>query len=316
MRTISIQVFCDEITEQTLPFAHDETRKWSYIGALIVPSDRKAELIRQLNTGRCLLHNDWSACTLGCPYHERNGTEVHYQQIREADVYHIAKRWVEFFLCDKVLTYYYILGINLSRLNLRFFGESKGHERAAEIYNRFFRTVLSKSIKSYFSKYDKIIIDQIYHDTSDLQDHERFPWHAIKFLNESSDKLSFGCTSIQFIDSDHDKSGVAESQLIQYIDLLLGLTMNCFHASSRSKKAVELTMAILPIVERLSTKPGNVNSSYRFVNRLAVDFFPKHKIGSDDNMSNQALRLDSFYKDRQLRIREVKQPELFDMGAM
>ncbi len=70
-------------------------------------------------------------------------------------------------------------------------------------------------------------------------------------------------------------------------------------------------MSVLPIVDRLLTSPGNVNSSYSYVNRLSVDFFPQHRISTEGGIIDEALRLDAFYKNRTLRIRDVDQLDLF-----
>jgi hypothetical protein len=311
MRSISLEIFCDEVKEITVSGAHEDSRKWSYIGALVVPTDKKQALLNQLLDRRCSSRNDWTHCDKACTHHSKNDKEVHYQALREADVYHIAKRWLEFFLEDRELTSFYLLGINLSRLNFDFFGDSKGSARAANIYNRFFRTVLSKPTKAFHSRYDTINIQKVFHDSSDLETHEKFPWHSIEVLDKTSTKLSFSSAEIHFIDSDHRKSGVVESHLIQYIDLLLGLAVNCFHANGRHEKTVDLTKRIAPIIRRLVEAPGNVNSSYSYVNRLAIDFFPKNSISTEENAINEALRLDAFYKKRALRIEELGQQELF-----
>ena len=62
----------------------------------------------------------------------------------------------------------------------------------------------------------------------------------------------------------------------------------------------------------LADASGYINNSYKYVNRLCIEFFPKHSIGTKDDLVTQALRLDSFYKNRILRIHQTKQPKLFD----
>jgi hypothetical protein len=241
----------------------------------------------------------------------KNDKEVHYHELRQADIYHIACRWLGFFLSDKRLTYLYILGINLSRLNFDFFGSAAGAERYYRIYNRFFRTALQKSVKSYFSSAHKIVIDRIFHDSGDIQGYESFPWHSIYKLGTMDPKLLFQCNNIDFIESDHRISRINESHLIQYLDLLLGLVYNCFHATGKNARAKELTLRVCELVERLVKAPGNIHSSYEYVNRLSIDFFPKHSISTEDNLINTCLRSDSFYKKRVLAIRDLEQPELF-----
>ncbi len=275
----------------------------------------KSELIENLLDRRCgnPVPRKWGKCLPLCEFHEKNDKEVHYQELGRADIFHIASRWLDFFLADRSLTYFYILGINFSRLNFDFFGEVKGAERYYRIYNRFFRMALQKSVKSYFSSYNNIMIDKIFHDKGDIAEYEIFPWHTIYRLGVEDDKLRFRCCELEFIDSNHHISEVLDSHLIQYIDLLLGLTYNCLHASATHDKVKELTLRISGVVHRLINAPSNVRSSYRYVNRLCVDFFPKHCIGTEHDLSSRCLRLDSFYKKRPLTIYDLHQPDLFDI---
>ena len=313
VNAIQLSVYCDEIKESVLTNPYGDNEKWVYLGFLLVPIKQKNQLLRALLDARCGNSHprEWGKCTELCDHHRKNDREVHYQELRRADVFHIAKRWMRFFLTDKRLTYFYILGINLTRLQYDFFGKARGAERFYRIYNRFFRTALQKSAKSYFSDYTNILIDHIFHDTGDIAGYEAFPWHTIYRLSED-DKIRFRCKEIEFIDSNHHVSGSEESHFIQYVDLLLGLTYNCLHANATSTNTKKLSLLMSEITRRLLEAPGNINSSYKYVNRLCIDFFPKHSIGTEDDLVTQALRLDSFYKDRTLRIRHTEQPELFD----
>ena len=198
----------------------------------------------------------WALCRTECAYHAKNDKEVHYSNLRGADEAHIAKRWLDFFLTDKKITHFYLLGINLTRLNKDFFGNARGTERYYIIYNRFFRTAVQKSVKTYFSSYDKISITDIWHDAGELEDHERFPWHTIYRLGETDPKLLFENNTIRFLDSDHRKSLLPESHFVQYTDLLLGLVYNCIHATSLTAKARDLTLHMLALVDRLMEAPG------------------------------------------------------------
>lgn len=312
-KTIRLCIYCDEIKESVLKSPYGGSEKWVYLGFLLLPVPHRDQLLRALLNARCG-HPDgreWGTCTEPCGNHPKNDREVHYQDLRTAEVYHVAKRWMDFFLADRKLTYLYILGINLTRLNFDFFGAARGAERFYRIYNRFFRMALQKSTKAYFSGYTHIVVDRIVHDKGDIAGYEVFPWHTIYRLSRD-EKLRFRCDEIEFIDSDHRISQSEDSHFIQYLDFLLGLTHNCLHASATHKHAKRLALRMAEITRRLLKAPGNVNSSYGYVNRLGLDFFPRHAIRTEDDLITQSLRLDSFYKDRPLRILQTAQPELFN----
>ena len=226
--------------------------------------------------------------------------------------YFIADRWLDFFLNDTTQTYFYIFGIDLLNLDYSTFGESKGNDKFNTIYNRLFRTAIKKSIKTYFSKYKSIIVKNIFHDNSDLENHKYFPWHCIYKLDKDDEKLFFSCDKIDFIDSDHNKSKNLRSNLIQYIDLLLGLSFNALHFSSRDDNKVKLTERYLPVLERIMKEPRNINSRYKHYNRLGIDFFPKHKISNLSEAEKEFVKYDSFYKEREIRIYRKNQKTLFD----
>ena len=199
---IQLDIFCDEIKEviQENPYGMNE--KWFYMGMLLVPVYKKLELFDALMRLRCKNGNNWYECDKNCGYHNKNGVEIHYQEVRSADVFHIAKEWLNN-LIDNEYLYFYFIGINTTRLNFDFFGDSKGSERFYRIYNRFFRTALQKSAKSYFSKYDTIEVRKVIHDRADIENHSHFPWHSIFKLDMTDQKLQFATDKISFLDSDH-----------------------------------------------------------------------------------------------------------------
>jgi hypothetical protein len=307
--SIELNIYCDEIKEETIKHTFEDNEKWIYIGILIVPVDKEEKLIRTLLNRRCGNPEDreWGKCETKCSHHEKNDKEVHYTELRSKDKYFIAERWLDFFMTDYELTWFYILGINLTNLNYEFFGTVGGSERFLRIYNRFFRMAIQKSVKSYFSGYSTIIINNLVHDKSDLEHTELFPWHCIYRLQNEDEKIRFNKDSIEFLDSDHRKSLDDRSNLIQYIDLLMGVIVNCFHYSASDKNKISLSLKVLPLVERLIDKPGNINSRYRYVNRLCIDFFPRYKLNTVDEFERNFQRMNSFYKKREIRINRLHQ---------
>ena len=145
--TIHLEVYCDEITRVR---DGDDGSIWMYLGALFVPHPKKDALLSKLLNLRCIKYNSWHwdeyDCPNKCGYHKWNNTEIHFKEIhKHKSKYKIAKRWLEFLIeennkKDLRLVYFYILGIDLSKLNLERFGEGKG--RDSNIYNRFFRTLV------------------------------------------------------------------------------------------------------------------------------------------------------------------------------
>lgn len=313
--TIKVNIYCDEVKETTIEHSYCENEKWIYMGLLIVPVHIEGILIQTLLNKRCghpSGNKTWNECANKCQYHEKNNKEVHYQNLNSKDKFFIAKRWLDFFMDDREFTYYYLLGINLMNLDYSYFGNASGSKRFSRIYNRFFRTAIQKSVKSCFSNYSRIIINNVVHDNSDLQFTELFPWHSIYRLEREDEKIYFNNNDIEFLDSDHNVSLDKRSNLIQYSDLLLGLFFNCLHLSTSNEDKNDLSLMVLPLVRRLMFDPGNVNSRYEYVNRLAIDFFPRYRFKDMDEFERDIYRLDSFYKKRELRVERLKQPTLFD----
>jgi len=296
------------------------------MGILIVKCEKEEKLIQKLLNKRCgnNKNNSWhlsdDPCSYykshnnKCSYHKKNNKEIHYKKLDSKDQYFVAKKWLNFLLEeDRKLTSFYILGINLTNLNYKFFGDTYGDERYNTIYNRFFRSSVQKSVKSYFSNYDKIIINEIIHDDASIKNNKYFPWHSIRYLNNEDKKITFNNKDIIFKDSDHRKSNDIRSNLLQYIDLILGLIYNCLHYSSSQDEKEELSMKMYDLVEGLLYRPSNKNSHYKYINRFSIDFFPKYKLKNPNTLEGQQKRKNSYFKKREIRIKRKKQPTLIEI---
>ena len=190
-----------------------------------------------------------------------------------------------------------------------------GNRPIQNIYNRFFRTAILKSVKLYFHKYTSIVIEQIFHDSSrGLETDTHFPWHSIFYIDSRDDKVSFGYGEIEFIDSDHKKSGNPYSHFIQFIDLLLGCVHNCLDYTSRNPDKEALAVKSLDLIGRLVEKPNNKNSAYKYFGRQKIEFFPQHDIAKLDKntLEHQYKRMASFYHKRILKIRNKNQMSLIE----
>jgi len=322
-KTVSLELYCDEILRVALEddILGGEPEYWDYIGILVVPESKHGILFDQLQNARCLNpeNNEWGKCESRCKWHDDNNTEVHYTELDDTRKYKVARSWIDLLLengrQDWGLIYFYILGLNRSKLDLERFGPRNQQSRDVTIYNRFFRTAIQKSTKSFFHRYDQIVIENIYHDLASAQDHDYFPWHAVWKLGWQDSKLCFGCREVTFISSDHRKSDghPVHSHFVQFIDLLLGCTFNMLHYASRDENKVEIAMqAKILLGDRLINRPGNKNSRYHYVGRQRIEFFPRENLSTydADSIVYRMRKLTNFYTKRELRIERRLQPVL------
>ena len=324
---IKVALYCDEIVNARLQdnILGGEPEYWDYIGVLIVPEDKSKALLQKLLNGRCLNPDNevWESCASRCKWHDDNNTEIHYAELDDTRKYKVACSWIDLLLengrQDWGLIYFYILGLNRSKLNLSRFGPASQQNRHITIYNRFFRTAVQKSTKSFFHRFNHIIIDSIFHDPGPGQHHARFPWHTVWKLGREDKKLSFNCDEITFVNSDHRQDGgdPVHSHFIQFIDLLLGCTFNILHYASQNRNKVDIALKAKPLLgDRIIRAPNNKNSRYNYFGRQRIEFFPKKNLSDYDENSiiYRMKRLDNFYTDRELRIEQQLQLRLFVAG--
>lgn len=298
---VEIEIYADEII---LPRNFkNKTRNFIGIGCLFVPLLKKNILLSNLMNSRCLHQTNrvWIWDYKQCPFsismggkckelwHQQNMCEIHHNELRSSrssnSQKEISKKWINYLLENNKKrrneVYFNILFLDLDTLEIDNFGKQKIDEN---IYNKFFRTAISYGIKSFFGK-KKVIIKRIYHDEGSMKHHEYFPYlNLIKLDNDLGTNVMIEDTDVAFVDSDHrnylykNKKLVEASQLIQFIDLLIGsITQNVYNLSDDALKK-EVAMLLRPLVERLLEAPYNPNSSYNYVGRQHISFFPKHYI--------------------------------------
>jgi hypothetical protein len=292
------------------------------IGCLFVSIDKKVELVNSLINMRCLgpsgkFNWNFDECPFNSSckrrYHESNNCEIHYRRTDNSSSHpkkEISKKWINFLinnnLKDKKLIYFKILYINLQNLDETVFGDEGVHEN---IYNRFFRTSI-KGSRFFFGKNLKEIVG-IYHDKGDShQVHPYFPWHAGTRLNIDEEDFHVTDEEIKFVDSDHksysgtdDDDLMIESQLIQFVDLIIGtVSRNIFNGLSNDKVKICLAERMRPLVERLLKSPNNPNSRYHYFKKQSIDFFPKKKIQQLSLFGefNDGKESNEFYKVKKL----------------
>lgn len=323
-KSIVLNLYCDEIKEYPLKIqCFNVSEKWTYIGILFVPEFSLKKLYNDFTNLRCLSQQpkQWGSCTTHCPYHDLNDTEIHYQSVDESTKYKIASNWIDYWLNDREKIYFYILGINLTKLDWNKFGPRNQKDKHTIIYNRFFRTALKGALKTYFGAYDTIIIQNIFHDRGNAEYHKYFPWHPIYKLQSEEDKIYFVNEQIKFINSDHRESDgdPVHSQFIQFIDIILGCFANCIHLNSINKNKYSLAVKAFPLVSRIIKRPENPNSRYKYYKRQMAQFFPKENLkGMDEkSLEYKHKRFSQFYTFRELAIeREINgQLSMFDLQA-
>lgn len=334
MSSIKLDTYCDEIHRVT----DNSGSTWMYMGMLFVRHDQKEALLKELLDMRCIQRNSWewdeSQCPYKCGYHDRNDTEIKYSDLHRSNArYRIACRWLNDFLIEKNnrgnrgMVYFNIIGLNLTNMNLEYFGSDKS--RDLTIYNRFFRTVLKGGAKYFFSEYDNIIIETLYHDKGSQQMHNYFPWYTGYRLNlEDDDKILVENEDVVFVDSNHriylneDGNLRNESQFIQFMDLILGSIYCCLHNPAERKEKKGVGQIMMPLLQRLLNNPRNVNSNYHYYRKQQISFFPKNRL-TDLTRVYQQLDIfgnktddsgipDNFYTKRPILLQPKEQTTLFE----
>jgi len=204
---MTLEIYSDEVWRVKL---ESDNSVWIYLGALFVPSDSKGDFLDELNNLRCIEYKDWkydkSLCLHPCRYHDKNNTEIHYKELHRSNArFRVAKNWVNHILRrvevgDNKKLYINILGLNLSEMNLESFGNN---DNDMVIYNRFYRTLLLSGLNYFFKNYGRVIVTKIYHNKGMQSSDKLFPWHSIREIQLSTERILILGKTIDFIDSDH-----------------------------------------------------------------------------------------------------------------
>lgn len=287
-----------EIYSDEAHFKDKNGRNYLGIACLFIPTSYKTNLTKKLCNLRCLHKHPtkWSwnyeDCKNECKehYHNLNNFEIHSTKIEKnmsQSKLEIYSRWAKFITNhnkhqkDKnKLLYFNILYVDLDNLDFDKFGVDKD---TTNIYNRFYRTVLL-SAKSFYFKDENIIIKNIYHDNADEKEkHEYFKWHVIDYLNNQK-RVTITTDEITFINSNHreynNSSSKENAQLIQLIDLILGLSSQILFQLSKNKNKIKVANDFYPLFKRIWNQPYNHNSSYNYFRSQQVSIFPKTTIKS------------------------------------
>lgn len=304
---IKVKLFCDE----------SGTRDWLYLGLLIVSEEDEKGLMQDILNSRCgspdpNFKKDWINCKEKCKNHEYNDKEVHFSKMNNRKyMYYIAERWMKYLLGGKNHIRFYVQGIDRTKLDLGKFGSAN---RESSIYNRFFRSAVLFSLKRFFGKNSRIRITGVYHDESSaLEGHDYFSWHSLYKIPIDDGFINADINKIEFIDSNHKKSGNEYSNFIQLIDLITGSIKEVFEAESPSNESdkITITRMMLPLVERIINNPWNKKSHYNYFNRYDIQFFPKNTTSDlEKEYGDMSKFANNFYRKRPLKFSHKNQMEL------
>lgn len=256
-RKINVAVFADE--------QKNIANCWNYSFCLIIPTLKFDEVVQRIQNHRA---------TVGYT-HELKFSEIKHN----SEKFDLAQLWLKELIEENDIYYFKVFGINTQILKSEKFGEGsirKG-QNYSTLYNRFFRTNLL-SLKYFFSNYDEIHLDGVFHDTEgNLEANKYFDWHSIKQVSKEEKIIVRPDLNVKFVHSNHkiEKEHPKVSEVIQLTDVLLGTITHCIHQVSKSKVKDELADLIYPLLHRLIKEPNNKNSKYNYYRKYDIGFFPK-----------------------------------------
>lgn len=279
--SIQLDAYCDE------SYGEGSGSGWKYFGILFVPHEKRKLLLTELNNRRCLTKKAWrwqiGECTKPCNYHDKNDEEMSYKKCSKSESRaRISKSWVEDLLIKTNnlrrldLVYFTIFGLDINKLDKGNFGPQESIDEA--YYNRFFRTAFYQC-KYFFSEFDNIVVNTIYHDKGNQEDYVGFPMHINRLLKKTDEKITIESERIIFINSDHRRYSKEEvelkehSQFIQFIDVILGSIVCCLNGSSDNPRKNALAMSIEPLLRKMMANPFDKDSPY--YRKHSIQFFPK-----------------------------------------
>ncbi len=239
-------------------------------------------------------------------------TEIGWTDIKTAGSARakLASAWLGRLVNEHDLWRFTVLGIDTEQLVKSAFGEGKGNQ-LTNIHKRFYRSCLAYHIASLSRQNDSVRVHRCYHDREGkLEMDEWFRWHAQHRISIEKANVSFGCSEVIFVDSDHKKEAACSqaSHFIQLCDILLGATMYGLEAHNPRPGRDLAFESFRPLLERINCpkQSRNINSSYKHVGRASVSYFPERPL-TEEELNDPFLRAQStFYKGRRLKLLEER----------
>jgi hypothetical protein len=289
-RQVTISVYCDE--RKVDGCQHPLGENWVYVSLLIVPDDKKAEVLEVLNRHRTTEEYDY---------------EIKFRKIRrpsgKSKITKVARLWLNEITNDPRNRFYFkVLGIRKDNLLSKLFGAPDSIGIDDNIYNRFFRAAFLGALNSYFPReqYDKVIITHLFHDRhGGLERHQYFPRHLFSKLGEK--RVVFSNTEVKFVDSNHKREvGYQnESHFIQLADILVGSLSHCLDLPSDSNDGRnEIGRVQLPFLRNLMHLSSG---KYQYFRKYDISFFPLRKLKQLVDLTEMQSQ---FFKERRILLQE------------
>ena len=149
--------------------------------------------------------------------------------------------------------------------------------------------------------YDNVVVDNIYHDIGEMENHKYFRKQVINYSNWNEDRIIMNCNEISFIQTTDDNCLEQNNVFLQLIDLFLGESIALIHGDVDNKNKKDLALKIFPIVDHCLNRPNNPNSNYHKL--YYISFFPKYRITDNMNEFDKTLKkYDNFFYKREIKL--------------
>jgi hypothetical protein len=243
----------------------DKKCAWTYIGVVLVRAKDLKEVMDSLQISRV---------QTGCD------SEIHFTNLNNRGPVELAKSWVmEANRNPKIKQI--VNGIEISRLNSALFASNKEDSTIA----RFTRSTIVYGLLR-FGGYEPVL-GAVFFDSGNL---EHDPWFSTNLISKIKEdpRIFVTANSVEFIDSDHrlTSSNPQLSNLIQLVDLTLGMSRQCMEMPSKKPQRNEVSQLILPTIEKITTghQSTSVSAGLSINSTFSISFFPhpsrKHVDGS------------------------------------
>lgn len=292
-----VRFFVDESKPQ--PKHHPKGESWLYIGILGIPEASLASAAMRLRAARERASGGYDG-------------EIHFEKIKDGRKKRVASAWLDEVLHDATSTFHFhVLGINMDMLNVDAFGDDDGTQRR-RIYSRFVRSALAYAARSFFPHDDVQVTDVVHDRTQEMEDDAWFDWH-VPYATARDNGVRFDSPRLAFADSDHRREDLRpdDSRLVQLVDVILGSVRQCLDCPSIRPEALELGDKMLPLMHRIMSGRRNVNSSYHYVNRCSVSFFPSSPLSLEELDDAAARARSGFVRRREMLLETRHQLALF-----
>lgn len=287
-------MFADEIKPS-------EESSWAYITVISIPWERVGDAITRLNCDRETAKYDHELKWRGISDRKPNA--------RKSQKEDLARAWLERLTHEHDLWRFSIVGFDTNRLVMSRFGEGKG-EQLTNCYRRFYRSNLKRHISSLHRDQEEVVVERCYHDQEGrLEIDPWFSTHPIAVVG-ARESVTFKESQIRFVNSCHKKetSNSKASHFIQMADILGGATRYILEAVGRNNARDYIVEPLLPLLERLNDpkRAYNVNSSFKYVGRANISFFPSKEL-NEAELDDEFSRANStFYIGRPLMLNKQK----------